>query len=93
MPGDRCRLGAGCVNGASPVLRGFKVSIEYASRPRAPDGKPVGNGEKIVYAKPERLCSTRPKYRIGRFQMEITMAVLGDLDRYSALINSHHRHC
>ena len=61
MPGDRCRLGAGCVNGASPVLRGFKVSIEYASRPRAPDGKPVGNGEKIVYAKPERLCSTRPK--------------------------------
>ncbi|MGB7323331.1 MAG: hypothetical protein WBD31_00565 [Rubripirellula sp.] len=23
-----------------------------------------------------------PKYRIGRFQMEITLAVLGDLDRY-----------
>ena len=66
MPGDRCRLGAGCVNGASPVLRGFKVSIEYASRPRAPDGKPVGNGEKIVYAKPERLCSTRPKDRASR---------------------------
>ena len=63
MPGDRCRLGAGCVNGASPVLRGFKVSIEYASRPRAPDGKPVGNGEKIVYAKPERLCSTRHEAR------------------------------
>ena len=23
MPGEKCRLGAGCVNGASPVLRGF----------------------------------------------------------------------
>ena len=82
MPGDRCRLGAGCVNGASPVLRGFKVSIEYASRPRAPDGKPVGNGEKIVYAKPERLCSTRPKIGMGRLQIETTLADLGDGRRY-----------
>ena len=28
MPGERCRLGAGCVNGASPVLRGFGLQLD-----------------------------------------------------------------
>ena len=40
---------------------GSKLSIEHASRPMAPDGKPMGNGGKIVYAKLERLCSTHPE--------------------------------
>ncbi len=28
MPGEKCRLGAGCVNGASPVLRGFGDQLD-----------------------------------------------------------------
>lgn len=31
MPGDKCRLGAGCVNGARPVLRGFGRTIGQGS--------------------------------------------------------------
>ncbi len=45
---------------------GSKFSIEHASRPMAPDGKPMGNGGKIVYAKLERLCSSHPELAIGR---------------------------
>ena len=32
MPGEKCRLGAGCVNGASPVLRGIDLQLDGSSR-------------------------------------------------------------
>ena len=31
MPGEKCQLGAGCVNGARPVLRGFGCTIGQGS--------------------------------------------------------------
>ena len=46
MPGEKCRSGAGCVNSARPVLRGFRESIEHASRPRAPRRETDGQTEK-----------------------------------------------
>ncbi len=39
MPGEKCWSGAGCVNGARPVLRGFKVQ----SNMHRELGHPQGN--------------------------------------------------
>ena len=39
MTGDKCRLGAGCVNCASPVLGGFGDSIGKGSNMVTPQGR------------------------------------------------------
>jgi hypothetical protein len=59
MPGEKCRLGAGCVNGASPVLRGFKVQSNMRHELGHPQGNQWETEKRSCTLNSRGLASTR----------------------------------
>jgi hypothetical protein len=62
MPGEKCRLGAGRVNGASPVLRGLSTSIGQGSNIVTPQSRnpwQTGNTKRILNPRETLLLARR----------------------------------
>ncbi|QEG40199.1 hypothetical protein UC8_22060 [Roseimaritima ulvae] len=63
MPGDKCWLGAGCVNRASPVLGGFGGSIGQGSNIVTPQRRnpwQTVNTKRILNPKDPELLARSP---------------------------------
>jgi len=69
---DKCLLGAGCVNGARPDLRGGELNctwIKYCDTTRG-NGWQTGNTNRILNTREFALLTSKPDLRVF-FEVEI----------------------
>ncbi|TWU51550.1 hypothetical protein Poly59_31430 [Rubripirellula reticaptiva] len=67
MPGDKCRLGAGCVNSARPVLRGFKAQFSTLHELGHPAGNRWDTEKRSCTLNLRGFVSTRPEPDLRAF--------------------------
>ena len=79
MPGEKCQLGAGCVNGARPVLRGFGCTIGQGSNIGTPQRRnPWQQGKIKCILNPRGtllLAHSRGGYRFANGQSLAAVSV------------------
>ncbi|TWU51558.1 hypothetical protein Poly59_31510 [Rubripirellula reticaptiva] len=67
MPGDKCRLGVGCVNSARPVLRGFKAQFSTLHELGHPAGNRWDTEKRSCTLNLRGFVSTHHGARLARF--------------------------